>query len=469
MTTTMLRLALVATLGAALLACEDDPLDPSSKVDAGIDDAGLYDGGIEDSGVTGDPTAEEICADLAALRCARLFECGPDSSEASYTDEAGCRDRLGQACVARATAEGASIDPSKVEACQARLESDSCTIVWDYELGACPITVGSLVAGSACYFDEQCKGLCHRDHHSQACGVCTDERGEGEACSPDPDDGAVCAAGLTCREDVCRAERTVAIEGENCDNWTRCASSLFCDDGACVAQSPAESACSEPSECSTRGRLFCDEGACAPIPTAAVGEACPPLGTEGGAMCSGGAVCVGFVCVTPPAAGAPCGAGGDATLCAADARCIEGVCRAALELSCAGGPVVVDPNPPASTFVFDIPAIEVPVVACDRLELTMGFVARYSNSATTAVDATITRATLQDAADAVDVALDVVPAQVLGIVGTATAASHAATARVDASVCAHCDEAVSLHVTVDLDDGRTFEASAPMVLTCTGR
>jgi hypothetical protein len=91
-----------------------------------------------------------------------------------------------------------------------------------------------------------CVGSCIR-------GQCIARTSVGSACAT----SATCAAGLSCRDQVCRGGPGGA-NGDVCSAGDACAAGLVCSDGKCAAPGAAGATCRLPFECRS---LQCDKAA----------------------------------------------------------------------------------------------------------------------------------------------------------------------------------------------------------------
>jgi hypothetical protein len=222
-------------------------------------------------------------------------------------------------------------DGVKANSCVSEYESilSSCNRSDDAALSALSpscdkVLVGTVAAGGACFFSEECAGggSCQATDTScsrtQMCcaGTCLAEPAPipvgGDCSAPQPNQS--CAAGSYCNTAQSGSSLTCVVpstvEGTPCTSSTLCANPMYCSIDPTTNMGTCKRAAATGAACdSSVGSLSCD----------AVGDYCDtttgkctpriaPGGTCDSAQynCVGYATCVGTTCVARPVAGQTC-------------------------------------------------------------------------------------------------------------------------------------------------------------------
>jgi hypothetical protein len=242
---------------------------------------------------------EELPPRLASLYCENFEACyggllteliagGPLGCEASF--EATLTNQTVPAYRAAIEAGTLVYDGTRLDECEAALRELGCELTvarfQDFCEGALGGTLG---AGEACSFDEECEGDAFCDYAGAACpGTCQARGASGASCTSD----AGCVSGLQCNGGSCRAPGGAGASCEGATN-VRCGPETIC--------LGADGATMRPGTCRTIEEAF----------SAALGDTCDPSRQ----LCVEGAACAltriagmspVFECVAPSAAGAAC-------------------------------------------------------------------------------------------------------------------------------------------------------------------
>jgi hypothetical protein len=222
-------------------------------------------------------------------------------------------------------------DGVKAQSCVSQYESllSSCSRIEDAALNALSpvcdqVLVGTVAAGGACFFNEECAGggscqvtdtSCSRSVMCCA-GTCVAQPAPipvgGDCSAPQPNQS--CAAGSYCNTAQSGSSRTCVaqstVEGTPCTSSTLCASPMYCaidpatGMGTCKRAAATGAACS-PSvgsiSCDQVGD-YCDATTSKCTPRVAPGSTCDSTQFN----CVGYATCVGTTCVARPVAGQAC-------------------------------------------------------------------------------------------------------------------------------------------------------------------
>lgn len=298
-------------------------------------------------------TAEEACADLAAVQCMKRSACsdGADITRA-FGDMGTCLARERIACLDALAAPATGQSPARVETCVAAFAGYSCADFAANQPPAECAPTGARALGGTCAFNAQCaSGFCARAANAQ-CGVCATPPAAGDPC-----DDAGCGHGLTCiaagTGSVCRAPGALAAP---CDPSDPCGAGLSCA-GDTAALGTCQSAVVETGarcggnlpDCDGALGLHCGggDGRCLlagfvtdGMPCGATGDDAFAECTQGGCYTASGAATAGQpgTCKADAPDGAPC----DAVLgpgCTPPARCVAtsgtaGRCTIPLGPSC---------------------------------------------------------------------------------------------------------------------------------------
>ena len=322
-----------------------------------------------------DPSsASELDACLYYLRsvCNRQFnECNERPAELHP-----CPD-VEQTCPDRYFSDGSEFTVASLIACGDYWRTRSCDEIASGVDPAC-LTRGSLLLAEPCTFSTQCASLWCYAPTSGTCGVCVEERQEGESCGTEVEQ---CAGGLTCSSGICAVppETTrygagqacpspgpyTCIDGLSCmtlpgqagptcqpepmpgqpcaDDWNFCSGGGFCN---ASRQCQAVPGAGMPCGVTLSGVTLCDANSFCPpsegssteprlcLAPAGLGRPCSTSqdlaeskSCEQGLSCH----CVGAACSAGTGTcvqlrnpGEPCASGND--LCLANSRCQDGVC-----------------------------------------------------------------------------------------------------------------------------------------------
>lgn len=401
----------------------------------------------------------DVCDEYARTLCARKQACAPGLFEINYAALQQCEDEQTAECKSRRDAESSGLSEEILAECRTELAEASCVTVMDPELGRCRAR-GTRPDDGACLYDEQCAGgNCYRELNSNLCGTCRSLGQEGDACSPDDDDGALCGPGLQCDgvPGTCRPA-PISLEGETCDPSTfrRCASSLYCNaQYTCVPLLPADAPCVDLAECDFMQGLSCDlsVGRCREFPIKGAGESCfpPPNGV---AVCGPGLACgADFICVPYLGLGEACA---PSSICGPGLGCAaSGTCVALSDLTCAGG--TTDPGDPGggggggASFSMDIPHATI-ALDCTAETATLTYVARYRNGLAIPQEARVDLVTAS-LSGGLDLDFTVSPGT-SGEVAPQTAipVTHTGSRTITAAACEACNQPATLTVVVSVDE-----------------
>jgi hypothetical protein len=320
---------------------------------------------------------DEVCDFYRQDLCAAELQCyGWDYRDAEHCQQA--TECWGETLVRDAVAAGRiAYDAAATYACHRRMQEDPCSlgvVLFAPDLGGALDLCGSITglqpAGGSCQSDSECApGLDCLD--SLACpGTCQARGQAGDACGTDL---PLCAAALTCHDDVCRSMTWTM--GEPCSETTDCGGNvidltgeyqrLWCDValGQCASLGGLGQACTldggaaappcqrglrcDASDlfglgvCQPIGgageSCFYDSGCtdplvCVPVDAASVTApgACAPRSAAGGpckfdSHCLAGLYCDARVCAAIPAAGDACSG-----TCGEGLECRDAVCQSIL-------------------------------------------------------------------------------------------------------------------------------------------
>lgn len=137
----------------------------------------------------------DACRTLAVTRCERMDACTGGTWIAQFFDSiAACEEHVGDACALRASAPGASVTSSSLDACTAALSDATCAEFFA-GVAACHPATGSLAADAPCTYPLQCASAwCAREPGSD-CGVC--------AARPTPPAGVPCGDARCAPPGIC--------------------------------------------------------------------------------------------------------------------------------------------------------------------------------------------------------------------------------------------------------------------------
>lgn len=189
--------------------------------------------------VVGPPATPADCDQFGAVVCQKLTTC---NAFAGQLLGSACAERYASLCKARISAPSSGWTQTGLNACRQAFATATCDVAFgDTPPPACELK-GGLALGAACAFDEQCaSGECSAD--SDSCGQCIAKKPPS-------------------------TKPPTADLGETCDNAGQTA-----------------------PRCDSLKGLWCDATKkCAPIPLAAVGQACGFL-ADSLVMCAGGGRC----------------------------------------------------------------------------------------------------------------------------------------------------------------------------------
>lgn len=415
----------------------------------------------------------DACTAYAQVLCERKEACGPGWFSVDYGTRDECEQREAAACTSRRDADGSGLTAEVLDTCRTTLADATCTTVLDDDLVRCTAR-GTRPDHGACLYGDQCAGGdCNFELNSNLCGTCRSLGANGDACSPDPDDGASCEPGLACFPDGICKPAPISLAGETCDPTTmrRCATTLFCNAAfVCVPQLAEDEPCTELlGECDVAQRLFCDPalGRCRPVLVHGEGEYCLPIGEPDGGVCGQGLYLDGeLVCRARLGEGATCdpriGGCEPGLACTAD-----GVCVAVSDLTCAGG--TIDPGDGGAggdEFAFDIPPSSTLEIDCANATATLSYTARYWNPLETEKEALVEDANVM--LGTLTLSFAVTP-PTSGPVAphTAIAVRHAGTQPVPADACDLCTLPQAALTAVITVDGlvKTFTTQATVACT----
>jgi len=279
-------------------------------------------------------TASQACADIAAARCQKMEQCGPQNILNTYGDVATCESRQSATCVSNLAAPQTANSPAHTEECAQAIPGESCS---DFELGnvppACQPPAGPRDAGSPCSVSAQCGTAFCLIPKTSSCGTCEPAPAVGASCSNNG-----CGPGLVCDAKTLLCATPLGAGG-SCDDSSACGPGFTCigntpaANGTCTAVATAVGANCDLADAGTRcdGRLglYCNvpEGrVCDRVGNAAATLACGTI--DGGVIdCTAGAFCQrpgnsrSGVCIAPASESSACDETSGPT-CSTPARCV---------------------------------------------------------------------------------------------------------------------------------------------------
>jgi hypothetical protein len=279
-------------------------------------------------------TASQACADIAAARCQKMEQCGPQNILNTYGDVATCESRQSATCVSNLAAPQTANSPAHTEECAQAIPGESCS---DFELGnvppACQPPAGPRDAGSPCSVSAQCGTAFCLIPKTSSCGTCEPAPAVGASCSNNG-----CGPGLVCDAKTLLCATPLGAGG-SCDDSSACGPGFTCigntpaANGTCTAVATAVGANCDLADAGTRcdGRLglYCNVPlgrVCEQVGNAAATLACGTI--DGGVIdCTAGAFCQrpgnsrSGVCIAPASESSACDETSGPT-CSTPARCV---------------------------------------------------------------------------------------------------------------------------------------------------
>jgi hypothetical protein len=292
-------------------------------------------------GAVAEVSADQACSDYAAAFCDLVDKCGPFFLKLGYGDAATCKTRAIIECPQVFKANGTSATPAKLEQCKLDAASLACEDLLAYVVPTdCVPSPGSLVDGTACGDDAQCKST-YCSKKDGVCGVCAALPSAGGPCVNNSGflGSGDCGRGLTCANKICVKPKRKDETG--CDSTTApCVAGLSCYGGKCVTAATVDQPCdggekTNPNCDFTKG-LFCAgvipaNKKCKAIGTVGDGQPCGLL-TDTLVLCAGGGFCKGATATTPGTCLAPAKDGAtcdnvNGPGCLGPAKCVSGQCK----------------------------------------------------------------------------------------------------------------------------------------------
>ena len=289
---------------------------------------------------------DDFPEELAAAICERDVRCGfqPDAATCEASQIFAGNDV--ETTVGAVQAKTLKYSESQAKKCLDFIRDDDCTFRGFYEQSACDdLFVGTLAAGTACVFDDECAdgGECTQtdaacDRNTACCaGTCAAGPavvGANMPCGDTGGAGSICDDGLYCKDTgaatgTCTA--LVANAGDACDTFfDTCADPFYCNiqdfmtfTGKCAAPAASGEACvvADLLPCSD-SRDYCDPASNTCTRRVGVDQACSDT-----ILCLGFATCTAAKCVADPGAGAACDAANGPD-CLGTLSCENAVCTA---------------------------------------------------------------------------------------------------------------------------------------------
>jgi hypothetical protein len=283
---------------------------------------------------SGSLTADEACAAIASVRCAKRESCEPATLTAQYGDVTTCIARDKANCVSSLSAPGTGNTPATVKACADAYPSWSCPDWYNnVPPDPCKTPAGTQSTGTPCAFSGQCSSAFCAIPAGATCG----------SCATLPTVGTSCAAGLSCGgnglycEPVTQTcQKLVTSPGYGCDAGScgyllGCVVALDAGTGTCQPLGTFDAGCDGQQRtaptCASALGYACIFRRCVIDAYAGTGQMC---GTNRDAgtytRCAAGGSCQGDAgmqtCVAAAAEGFDC----DTSLgidCLAPARCVS--------------------------------------------------------------------------------------------------------------------------------------------------
>src|SRR5262245_6534908 len=294
----------------------------------------------------GNVKIDDFPDELAAAICERDVRCGFQPDKATCEASTIFEGNDVETTIGAVKAKTLEYSESQAKKCLDSIRKDDCTFDGFHIASPCDdLFIGTLAAGTACVFDDECAdgGECTQTdmacNRNTACCAGTCAAGPavaaaGAACGNTGGAGTVCDDGLYCKDTggatgMCTA--LVATEGAACDTFfDTCADPFYCNitdfmtfTGKCAKPAASGATCvtADLIACED-ARDYCDATATTCTRAVGVDAACSDM-----ISCVGFATCTAMKCVANPSVGAACDAqnGPD---CLGTLSCTNATCTA---------------------------------------------------------------------------------------------------------------------------------------------